>query len=163
MSNSEFAKLDLVESNQFTPAEKLLSRVVVSTARGGGTMYRGRLAECVVAIALRADHADLGTAAADLRLPDGRTIEVKSSASSGKFSIGDSSRSVDIWIFVHVGESEGDWRFTLALNDAVNGERKRFKSPRKSPVMLSRTKVSEWGVLTELELIAAVRKSAPRA
>ena len=88
---------------------------------------------------------------------------MKSSASSGKFSIGTGPRNVDIWIFVHVGESEADWRFTFASNDVVNGERKRFKSPRKSPVMLSRTKVSKWGVLTERELIEAVAERAPLA
>jgi hypothetical protein len=70
--------LALVDPETFTPAEMRLAQVIVSTARGRGTMWRGRLAECQVALALNAQHADVGTSDWDLKLPDGKTIEVKS-------------------------------------------------------------------------------------
>lgn len=158
MRTPETTTLDLADPDSFTPAERRLAQVMISTARGRGTMFRGRLAECEVALALSADHPDVGTSEWDLRLPapDGRTIEVKSCAVDKKFSIGRRARDVDLWIFVHVGKDEVDTRFTVATNERVNSERGRFKTERKSPVHLSQRTVATWGTIEVDALSAAV-------
>ncbi len=121
-------------------------------------MFRGRLAECEVALALGAEHPDVGTSGWDLRLPapDGRTIEAKSCGANKKFSIGTKPRDVDLWIFVHLATGEAETRFTVTSNDQVNDARKKFKPERKSPVRLSTQTVAEWGLHTVEELAAAI-------
>jgi hypothetical protein len=158
MRKHEVGVLDLSDARPFTPAEERLAQVIVVTARGRGTMFRGRLAECEVAIALGAEHPDVGTSHWDLRLPapDGRTIEVKSCGANKKFSIGTKPRDVDLWIFVHVSNDEVGTRFTVASNDQVNEEREKFAPVRKSPVRLPSATVSKWGMHTVDELAAAV-------
>ncbi len=159
MQSPEAGVLELADPESFTPAERRLASVIVSTARGRGTMFRGRLAECEVALALGAEHPEVGTSGWDLRLPapDGRTIEVKSCRVGKKFSIGAKPRDIDLWIFVHVSNDEVGTRFTVASNDHVDAERKRFKTERRSPVHLSAPIVAEkWGLLTTDELVRAV-------
>jgi hypothetical protein len=147
---------DWVPIAEFTPAEERLARVIVTMARGGGTMFRGRRAECQVAVALGARHPAIGTSPWDLMLPDGRTIEVKSTAGQAGFSIGRTARDVDLWVFVHCGATEADDRFTIVTNDVVDRERARFRSERLSVMRLSPKVVRGWGLHTSVELSAAV-------
>lgn len=144
MRSHEAITLDLAELETFSPAEARLAQVVVSTARGRGAMFRGRLAECEVALALGAEHPDVDTSGWGLKLPDpdGRTIEVKPCGVGKKFSIGKRPRAVDLWIFVHVAKLEVDTLFTVASNERVDTERKGFKTERKSPVHLSQQTVA---------------------
>lgn len=165
MRERDANRLNLADLESFSAAEMRLAQVIVATARGRGTMFRGRLAECEVSLALGAEHPDVGTSGWDLRLPgpDGRTIEVKSCGVDKKFSIGTKPRKVDLWIFVHVANHEADTRFTVASNDQVNAERKRFKSDRKSPIHLSRRAVAGWGMIAADELRATVDRLPARS
>jgi hypothetical protein len=137
--------LALVDPETFTPAEMRLAQVIVSTARGRGTMWRGRLAECQVALALNAQHADVGTSDWDLKLPDGKTIEVKSCGEGKSFSIGSKPHHVDVWVFVHFAADEANTTLTVVSYATVEEERSRFSPNRKSPVRLSRKSVARWG------------------
>lgn len=148
----------LVRGGDFTEAEQLLASVIVTMARGGGTMFRGRRAECQVALALGARHPELGTSSWDLKLPDDRTVEVKSAKAGGSFSIGRASRDVDLWVFVHCGATEQDDEYTIVTDATVEEQRKRFRAERRSAARLSSPVVRAWGVHPASDLRLALRR-----
>lgn len=79
------------------------ARVLVSTASGYGTMFRGRFVECQIARLLHARHPPRGTSPWDLWLPGRGGIEVKSSA-GGSFAISEKAdKDVRAWIFASLG------------------------------------------------------------
>lgn len=131
------------------------ARVLVSTANGYGTMFRGRLVECQIARALDAQHPPRGTSAWDLWAPGRGGIEVKSTA-GGSFAISEKAdKDVRVWIFALLGpagDSSIEPRFFVLPNRSV-----RRLLPKR------RVSIAQLAALTEAVSLAALPDAVDRA
>lgn len=112
----------LVDSTEFTQDEDLLARWLVSQIRFGAKMRQGLLVEAHLALLLDAALPSLGTTRWDLKLRDGRLVEVKSFGRGQRINIARSSKRADVWIFVKKGEGVGldDARYYVMTVDEMN-------------------------------------------
>lgn len=124
----------LPEIDDFTDDERLLARFVVGAIHSGGTMFEGRLFECLLSRLLRADLPPRGVWPWDLRLRDDddasqRTrVEVRSGAKT--LSI-DGGRHAHVWIFVRKATVAGQLpaSYSVAPNYRVQVLRESVKRP----------------------------------
>lgn len=110
----------LVDVADFTDDETMLARWLVSQIRYGAKMRQGLLVEAHLARLLGAQLPTLGNTPWDLKLPDGRLVEVKSFGTSEAIALGQSKR-VDLWIFVAKGEANdlSGARYYVAEDDDI--------------------------------------------
>lgn len=145
----------LPEIVDFTDDERLLARFVVGAIHSGGTMFEGRLFECLLSRLLGADLPPRGVWPWDLRLRDHddvsqRTrVEVRSGATALSIEGG---RHVHVWIFVRKATLAGQppASYSVAPNYRVQMLRASVKKPGLRRIE------KEFGVVNADELSEAV-------
>ena len=148
--------LSLVEPD--TDAERLLGQVVVSMARGRSVTMRRLLAECQVALAIGASFCDATPGPWDLQLRDGRKVEVQATRAD-TFAVNRLRRAIDLWVFVHVTDSEATDRFTLATRGQIDALQAAYPRDRTSAIYVPTATVASWGLLTAAQLRRAVKSA----
>lgn len=145
----------LPEVDDFSADERLLARFIVGAVRSGGTMFEGRLYECLLSRILDADLPPRGVWPWDLRLrdhddPHQRTrIEVRSGRNSVSI---DGGRDAHVWIFVSKASdpSQPPLGFCVAPSYLVRTLRNSVRKPSLATI------ASEFGLVTADELVDAV-------
>lgn len=143
---------------EFTEDERLLARFVVGSIHSGGTMFEGRLYECLLSRILDADLPPRGVWPWDLRLrdhkePTDRTrIEVRSGRDSVSIAGG---RDAHVWIFVAKPSepSQPPLAFCVAPSRHVASLRASVQEPSLSRI------VREFGSVGVGELSDAVSRA----
>lgn len=145
----------LPDVDDFTDDERLLARFVVGAIHSGGTMFEGRLIECLLSRVLGADLPPRGVWPWDLRLRDHddvsqRTrIEVRSGASSLSIEGG---QDAHVWILARKATVAGQppLSYSVAPDYRVRLLRASVKKPTLGRIE------GAFGVVNTAELASAV-------